>query len=81
MTRRAEKELEKIARGDRRAAVTIAAAITGLGHEPRPVGCRALVGRQGYRIRVRDYRVLYTVDDGQLLIEAFRLGPRGDVYE
>ncbi|MDO5669391.1 MAG: hypothetical protein Q4G50_05260 [Corynebacterium sp.] len=32
-------------------------------------------------MRVRDYRVLYSVDGSVLLVEVFRVGPRGDVYK
>ena len=34
-------------------------AIWGLGEDPRPNGCKKLIGREGWRIRVGDYRVIY----------------------
>ncbi len=49
-------------------------ALQGLATEPRPHGVRKLKGRQGYRIRVGDYRVVYKVDD------ADRVAHRRDVY-
>jgi mRNA interferase RelE/StbE len=44
------------------------AALT-LEHTPRPVGCRQMVGRPGYwRIRVGDYRMIYTIEDAVLRV-------------
>src|SRR3989338_7132253 len=37
--------------------------ILALASEPRPQGCQKLVGEEGYRIRVGDYRILYRIDD------------------
>ena len=55
-------------------------AIALLGIDPRPPGARALRGRDGYRVRVGDYRILYTIHDDVLLIVVVTLGHRGDVY-
>lgn len=55
-------------------------AITLLAQDPRPPGARALRGRPGLRVRVGDYRVIYTVDDGVLLVVVVTLGHRRDVY-
>ena len=44
----------------------VQAAIDGLSEQPRPPGVLALQGlRRAYRLRVGDYRVIYTVDDGR----------------
>ncbi len=56
-------------------------AIALLAHDPRPPGARALQGRDGYRVRVGDYRIIYTIDDGVLLIVVVALGHRRDVYD
>jgi mRNA interferase RelE/StbE len=41
-------------------------AIEGLAKDPRPQGCRKLAARKDfYRIRVGDYRVIYTIGDEQ----------------
>ena len=37
-------------------------AIALLAQDPRPPGARALQGRPGLRVRVGDYRIVYTVD-------------------
>ncbi|TQE43301.1 MULTISPECIES: type II toxin-antitoxin system RelE/ParE family toxin [Corynebacterium] len=46
-------------------------------HSPRAT--RNSKGEGGFRIRVGRYRVVYTVDQGQLVIGIFTLGPRGGV--
>ncbi len=56
------------------------AAIALLGDDPRPPGAKALQGREGFRVRVGDYRILYTVKDDVLLIVVVTVGHRRDVY-
>ncbi|WP_448058924.1 type II toxin-antitoxin system RelE family toxin [Cellulomonas hominis] len=55
-------------------------AIALLGQDPRPPGARALRGRPGLRVRVGDYRILYTVHDDVLVVVVVTLGHRQDVY-
>jgi mRNA interferase RelE/StbE len=59
----------------------ILGAIALLAQDPRPPGARALQGRSGLRVRVGDYRIIYTVEDDVLLVVVVRLGHRRDVYE
>ncbi|GAA1865828.1 type II toxin-antitoxin system RelE/ParE family toxin [Paeniglutamicibacter psychrophenolicus] len=59
----------------------IRGAIALLGEEPRPPGARALQGRPGLRVRVGDYRIIYTVDDNILVVVVITLGHRRNVYE
>ena len=40
-----------------------------------------LKGRQGYRLRVGKYRILYTRQDDQLIIEVVKVRTRGDIYK
>ena len=40
-----------------------------------------LKGREGFRLRVGKYRVIYTRHEKQLVIEIIRIRPRGDVYK
>ena len=42
---------------------------------------KKLQGRDGYRLRIGDYRVIYTLDNGALIITTIKIGSRGDVYE
>jgi mRNA interferase RelE/StbE len=55
-------------------------AIARLAEDPRPPGVKKLVAREGYRVRVGDYRILYHVDDGAKLVVVYRVMPREDVY-
>ena len=54
--------------------------ITLLAEDPRPPASRPLRGRPGYRVRVGDYRIIYTIEDDVLLIVVVALGHRRDVY-
>lgn len=59
----------------------IQGAIALLADDPRPPAARALRGRPGLRVRVGDYRIIYTVADDVLLVVVVTLGHRRDVYE
>jgi len=56
-------------------------AIALLAQDPRPPAARALQGRPGFRIRVGDYRIVYTVADDVLLVVVVALGHRREVYD
>jgi mRNA interferase RelE/StbE len=56
-------------------------AIKGLATNPRPPGCRKLVGsRNDWRIRVGDYRVLYEIADTIRIVRVNRVRHRREVY-
>lgn len=56
-------------------------ALAKLATDPRPSGVKKLKGREGYRVRVGDYRVLYSIFDAVLLVEVVRVGVRGNFYD
>jgi len=56
-------------------------AIALLAENPRPPASRPMVGRPGLRLRVGDYRVIYTVGDAVLLVVVVELGHRREVYD
>jgi mRNA interferase RelE/StbE len=60
----------------------IRAKIDELANEPRPAGAKALQGAEaGYlRIRIGDYRVIYAVEDRQLLVLVVRIADRKEAY-
>jgi mRNA interferase RelE/StbE len=66
---------------DPHAARRVQAAIALLAEDPRPPASRPLRGRPAWRIRVGDYRVIYTIEDDLLLIVVVALGHRRDIYE
>lgn len=59
----------------------IQGAIALLGQDPRPPKAIALSGRPGYRVRVGDYRIIYTIQDDVLLVVVVNLGHRRDIYQ
>jgi len=58
----------------------IEGAIALLAEDPRPPASRPLTGRPAYRVRVGDYRIIYTVHDDLLVIIVVTLGHRRDGY-
>ncbi len=75
----AAKALRKL---DRQIAERILRAIENLAEDPRPAGCVMLQGGDGeLRVRVGDYRIIYDVEDAELIILILRVGHRRDVYE
>ncbi|WP_431805993.1 type II toxin-antitoxin system RelE family toxin [Microbacterium paraoxydans] len=74
----AVRALKKIDHQDR---ARIRGAIALLGENPRPPGAKALQGRDGLRVRVGNYRIIYTVQDDVLVVVVVNLGHRRDVYE
>ena len=77
--RSARKELEALQRNlvDR-----ILPRIENLATDPRPHGCRKLTGAKNrWRIRVGDYRVIYSVSDKDRLIDVIAVRHRSEAYD
>ncbi len=76
--RSATKDLRGI---DRKWIPKIIAGIADLENNPRPGGCKKLVGSEHtYRIRIGDYRVIYEILDEILVVLIVRIRHRRDVY-
>jgi mRNA interferase RelE/StbE len=73
----AEREMASLPKAVFRA---VSKKLLDLESNPRPARCKRLTGRQEYRVRVGDYRVLYVVSDAAKTIEIVALGNRKDVY-
>jgi mRNA interferase RelE/StbE len=71
------KDLEPLPRADR---LRVMDRIGDLADDPRPRGCEKLSALERYRIRVGDYRVVYSVEDEALVVWVVRVGHRRDVY-
>ncbi len=56
-------------------------AIDALAEEPRPPGVKKLKGEEAYRIRVADYRVIYSIEDVIKVIEVQRIRHRKEAYK
>jgi mRNA interferase RelE/StbE len=54
--------------------------IRSLQTDPRPPGAKKLSGRDSYRVRQGDCRILYSIFDDVLLVEVIHIGHRKDVY-
>ena len=73
----AVKELESLPTQDRRRLVT---RLKRLSTDPRPPGSERLSGKDLWRIRQGNYRVLYSMDDSELIVLVIKIGHRHDVY-
>lgn len=76
--RSAAKEIRAITRKQDRERVV--ERIAALAEDPRPPGCTKLSGREAYRVRQGEYRIVYTVEDDALVVEVVKVGHRRDVY-
>lgn len=76
--RSARRELETL---DASVVRRVIAKVEGLAQDPRPSGSRKLQGEQNlWRIRIGDYRVIYSVDDRQRVVDLVRIRHRREVY-
>ena len=74
----AERQLKKLPRGDQKRVIR---SILALADDPRPTGSRKLSGYDDvFRIRVGQYRVLYSVARSTLIVVILKRGHRRDVY-
>jgi mRNA interferase RelE/StbE len=55
--------------------------IDSLADEPRPPGSIKLSGRDYYRIRQGNYRIIYEIVENRLVIVVIKIGHRRDVYQ
>ena len=77
LLRRAQKELGELPHA---VYERVCDSVRALGQDPRPPGCLKLAGREGWRIRVGEYRVIYEIDDEQQSVTVMHIGHRRDVY-
>jgi mRNA interferase RelE/StbE len=79
LTSSAERELKRLSR---QLIARIISELENLASNPRPSGCKKLRGGdREWRIRIGDYRAVYTVDDARSLVEITRIRHRSEVYE
>ena len=76
----AAKALDKLEKANR---LRLVGAIELLSVDPRPPGAKMLRGGDHgrWRVRVGDYRVVYTIEDDRLLVLVLRVAHRREVYD
>jgi mRNA interferase RelE/StbE len=77
ISRRAQRELRGL---PSQVYLKVRDAIRELADDPRPAGCRKLTARDGWRIAVAEWRVIYEIDDAQQTVTVHHVGHRRDVY-
>lgn len=76
ITRPAEKFIIKLSKSEQ------ARVLRAIYRLPCEGDIRPLRGHRGiFRLRVGDYRILYTVDNGKLIVFIIDAGSRGDIYK
>jgi mRNA interferase RelE/StbE len=55
-------------------------AIVNLKSNPRPIGYKKLKGRNGYRIKVADYRIIYEIKEESKIVDILIVGHRKNIY-
>ena len=78
LSKNAQKQLDKLPDN---VAEPIFYAIARLEENPRPVGYKKLKGRDGYRIRSGDYRIIYDILDTELIVNIITIGHRKDICD
>ena len=74
----AVKELEKLPGKDLQKIIS---KIKSLSDDPRPPGCEKLSGDEKYRIRQGNYRIVYAIEDGILIVFVVKIGHGRDIYK
>lgn len=73
----AAKELRKLPTPVRK---QVSELVDSLVHDPRPHGVKKMTGVEAWRIRIGDYRVIYSIADQRLVVEIIKIGNRREVY-
>jgi mRNA interferase RelE/StbE len=78
-SKNADKVLRRMARNT---ALTIGKKIKELATNPHSMrNVKKLTNHPGYRLRVGDWRIVYTLNDNELLIHVINIKTRGEVYK
>jgi len=73
----AVRELEGVPQKDLQRVIK---RIRLLAKDPRPHGSQKLSGKGQYRIRQGDYRIVYSVEDKDSLVDIVKIGHRREIY-
>lgn len=72
-----KKDLRSITKQD---VLRILTALKSLTEDPRPSNSKPLTGRDAWRLRVGNYRAIYTINDKEIVIEIIKIAHRKNVY-
>ena len=76
--RSAGREMERLSAD---VAARVLSRIEALAQNPRPPGCRKVIGFEGlWRIRSGDYRVIYQVLEDEHVVDVVAVRHRSDAY-
>ncbi|MEJ7622597.1 MAG: type II toxin-antitoxin system RelE/ParE family toxin [Pyrinomonadaceae bacterium] len=75
----AERQIKKLPAVARRKVIDLAES---LSKDPRPKGSKALRGSLNgfFRVRTGNYRIVYAIDDRNVIITVVTVGNRRDIY-
>ena len=78
ISKKVMKSIEKLPRSY---IPKIYTTITSLSKNPRPDGCKKLIGYSNYwRIRIGDYRIIYSIEDQIKIVKVRKVAGRKDAY-
>ena len=78
LERAAERDLKRLSAGNFQRVIR---HIETLAEEPRPSGCRKIIGsKSDWRIRIGSYRVIYEIDKNAKAVRVMRVRHRREVY-
>ena len=77
ITKTAQKQLDKL---PRQTADSLIEVILKLAQNPRPAGYIKLKGRDAYRVRKNNYRIVYEIKDNALTVIVIAIGHRKSIY-
>jgi mRNA interferase RelE/StbE len=73
----AARELENIPKKDLQRIIK---RIQPLAENPRPHGAQKLSGQERFRIRQGDYRIVYSIEDKNQIVDIVKIGHRREIY-
>jgi mRNA interferase RelE/StbE len=74
---RAQREIASIENPGREKVIE---GIRKLQDNPRPAHSKKLAGREGWRLRMGNYRVIYGIDDPARIVTVLHVGHRREIY-
>lgn len=77
ITNSARKEIKNL---DSQIIKRIIEKLKSLEENPFPSGYKKLIARNGYRIRIGDYRIIYNILETEKIVRVYKVGHRKDVY-